>query len=342
MPLVAVLLRLVGGLGVDTDGGTPDGEFTKEGAGRVAARRCPYRLFAAMAGAVSNLICEADDELRPLCQVLAPNVMIMKGLRNARKPRQRVWAGSCALREAPVEYSGHVPGGLKVASGGGRVQVEERMLTGFSRQREQVCSERRPRRLSLAVEHLNDLRSNQLLGRDMEPVCVAPYGVGQPGRSVGAAMWWQSRCVVASECLSEQLGRGARRDAVGSDEGVWVAVADDLQVEVVGGPAAGEHGVELLARLLVGEQAVHGVGDDALGGVDGGGVAETGRGSDVVGVRSDRVVVAGVPDSQLGVKARPVGRPRSGAALTPIPAGASFGWRAARSGCRMPHILLGN
>ncbi len=63
------------------------------------------------------------------------------------------------------------------------------------------------------------------------------------------------------------------------------------------------------------------------GGVDGGGVAETGRGSDVVGGQSDRVVAAGVPDSQLGVKARPVGRPRSGAALTPIPTGASFGWR---------------
>jgi hypothetical protein len=219
------------------------------------------------------------------------------------------------------------------------------MLTGFSRQREQVCSERRPRRLSLAVEHLNDLRSNQLLGRDMEPVCVALYGVEQSGSRVAQlAQQCGGRAGVssrASVCRSSSVGvRGG--DAVGSDEGVWVAVADDLQVEVVGGPAAGEHGVELLARLLVGEQAVHGVGDDALGGVDGGGVAETGRGSDVVGVRSDRVVVAGVPDSQLGVKARPVGRPRSGAALTPIPAGASFGWRAARSGCRTPHILLGN
>ena len=62
-----------------------------------------------------------------------------------------------------------------------------------------------------------------------------------------------------------------------------VAVADDLEVEVVGVPAAGEHGVELLAGLLPGEQAVHGVGGDALGAVDGGGVAEAGRGSDVVG-----------------------------------------------------------
>ena len=57
-----------------------------------------------------------------------------------------------------------------------------------------------------------------------------------------------------------------------------VAVADDLEVEVVGVPAAGEHGVQLLPGLLPGHQAVHGVGGDALGGVDGGGVAESGRG----------------------------------------------------------------
>ena len=55
-----------------------------------------------------------------------------------------------------------------------------------------------------------------------------------------------------------------------------VAVADDLEVEVVGVPAAGEHGVQLLPGLLPGEQAVHGVGGDALGAVDGGGVTESG------------------------------------------------------------------
>jgi hypothetical protein len=35
--LVAGLLRSVGGLGVDADGGTPDGDFTDEGDARVAA-----------------------------------------------------------------------------------------------------------------------------------------------------------------------------------------------------------------------------------------------------------------------------------------------------------------
>jgi hypothetical protein len=50
-------------LGVDADGGTPDGYFTKKGGGRVAAGWCPYGLFPAMAGAVSNLTCELGDEL---------------------------------------------------------------------------------------------------------------------------------------------------------------------------------------------------------------------------------------------------------------------------------------
>jgi len=65
-------------LRVDADGGPPDLDFTDEGAAWVAAARCPYRLFAVLAGAVSDLSCEADNELRPLRQVLAPNVMIMK------------------------------------------------------------------------------------------------------------------------------------------------------------------------------------------------------------------------------------------------------------------------
>jgi hypothetical protein len=71
---------------IDTDGGTPDGYFTKKAGGRVAARRCPYGLFAAMAGAVSDLICEVDNEMRPLRQIPAPKVMIPKGLRKAVKP----------------------------------------------------------------------------------------------------------------------------------------------------------------------------------------------------------------------------------------------------------------
>jgi hypothetical protein len=71
--------------------------------------------------------------------------------------------------------------------------VQEWVLTGFSRQREQVCSEGRPGRLAgefrndlvgLAVERVNDLGSDELLGCHLEPVGVALNGPEQPGSRV--------------------------------------------------------------------------------------------------------------------------------------------------------------
>jgi hypothetical protein len=73
------------------------------------------------------------------------------------------------------------------------MEVEEWVFTGFGRQREQVRSEGWPRRLAgefrddvagLAIEYLNNLGANQLLGRDMEPVGVALNGLEQPGSRV--------------------------------------------------------------------------------------------------------------------------------------------------------------
>jgi len=80
---------------------------------------------------------------------------------------------------------------------------------------------------------------------------------------------------------------------------VGVAVADDLEVEVVGVPAAGHHCVQLLSGLLPGQQAVHGVGGDALGTMDGGGIAETGRCADIVDRQSNGQVAAVVPDREV-------------------------------------------
>ena len=82
-----------------------------------------------------------------------------------------------------------------------------------------------------------------------------------------------------------------------------VAVADDLEVEVVGVPAAGQHRIELLPRLLPGEQAVHGVGRDALGGMDGGGVAETGGRPDIVGGQSDGELTPRMADGEVTARA---------------------------------------
>ena len=67
------------------------------------------------------------------------------------------------------------------------------MFTGLGRQREQVCSQGRPGRLAgefgddlvgLAVERLNDLGSDELLGRDLEAVGVALDRIVQPGSRV--------------------------------------------------------------------------------------------------------------------------------------------------------------
>jgi hypothetical protein len=104
--------------------------------------------------------------------------------------------------------------------------------------------------------------------------------------------------LVAVEDLLQGLGRCAGCDCFGPDEGVRVAVADDLKVEMVGDPPSGEHGVQLLPCLLSSYEAVHGVGGDALGGVDGGGVAESGRGLNVVGGEPFGEAAAGVPDGQ--------------------------------------------
>ena len=40
--------------GVDADGGAPDGDFTKEGRVRAAARRRPHRLRIVLAGVASD------------------------------------------------------------------------------------------------------------------------------------------------------------------------------------------------------------------------------------------------------------------------------------------------
>ena len=150
-------------------------------------------------------------------------------------------------------------GGVEFSSDGRCLQVKEWVLTGFSRQREQVCSERRPRRLAgefgddlvgLAVERLNDLGANQLLGRHMEPFGVALNGLESraagslsPRSSVVAEVGVSSRARI---CCSS-LGRGAGCDGFGSNDGVRVALADDLQVKMVGRSSAGKHRVQLLA-----------------------------------------------------------------------------------------------
>jgi hypothetical protein len=52
---------------------------------------------------------------------------------------------------------------------------------------------------------------------------------------------------------------------------------------------------------LPGQQAVHGVGGDTLGGMDGAGIAETRRGENVVGGQPDSALTLVVPHSQVAL-----------------------------------------
>jgi hypothetical protein len=93
---------------------------------------------------------------------------------------------------------------------------------------------------------------------------------------------------VARQDLLKQLGSGSQFVVLGSQDCVWVSVADDRHVEVVGGAAAGQHGVELLPRLMAGSEAVHGGDGDALSAVHCGGVAELGGSAEVCAAPSKR------------------------------------------------------
>jgi hypothetical protein len=106
----------------------------------------------------------------------------LEGLSECPEARLAVLGQWIRLGEAPVEHGRHVAGGVEFPSCGRSPQEEEWVRIGFNRQREEMCSEGRPRRLAsdfsddlvgLAVEHLTDLRSNEVLGCDVEAVGVA-------------------------------------------------------------------------------------------------------------------------------------------------------------------------
>ena len=116
-----------------------------------------------------------------------------------------------------------------------------------------------------------------VFGGHVQGVEVASDGFAEPDGGVlllsqqGAGRSWTA---VAGKDLFEQLGRGGGPYRLGPDEGVRVPVADHRKVDVVGAAAAGHHGVELLAGLLTGHQAMHRVGGHALRGMHSGGVTQ--------------------------------------------------------------------
>ena len=80
---------------------------------------------------------------------------------------------------------------------------------------------------------------------------------------------------VAGQNLLKQLGSGPGVQAVGPRHVMRVSVPDDRNVDMVGGTAAGQHGVQLLPGLFTGHHAMHGVGRNTLRGVHSRGVTQS-------------------------------------------------------------------
>src|SRR5829696_2654401 len=123
----------------------------------------------------------------------------------------------------------------------------------------------------------------------------------------------------AGQDPAQHVGGGGFTD-VGLEDAVGVAVAADRKVEVVRGPAAADHGVELFAGHQVVDEAVGGVGGDSLGGVDGGGVAELDRLPHIVPGQGDRLAGAAVEGADAAVGGEGGDGPPV-AVADPVPAG---------------------
>jgi len=128
-------------LGVDAVGGSPYCDFADEGGVRVVSRCRPNWRAISLAGVVLDLVGEVGDQLGSLRQVAAPDRIGMQRWWNARQPGQRTWIG-WRERETPVEDSGHIVCGSKVAPGGGGQHVTEGVFTGFGGEGEQVGPQR--------------------------------------------------------------------------------------------------------------------------------------------------------------------------------------------------------
>src|SRR4029453_10478337 len=152
------------------------------------------------------------------------------------------------------------------------------------------------------IEFGDHVRIGELFGCDVEGVEVAGGAMAEQDRRVvllplqcGRGKWGG----VTGQDLLKQLGCGSQFVVRGSQDCVRVSVADHGEIEVVGGAAAGQHGAELLPRLRAGSEAVHAVDSDALGAVDGAGVAEFGDTADVVSWQGHSAAVLCVPHLQI-------------------------------------------
>ena len=240
-------------------------------------------------GALSaDLVGEVGDQLLPFGQIRTPVRVGGELARNAGQPRQR--PGMVNRRESAFEDGRRVVSAFEFPHPNGcREEAFGILAVGVEEQK--PGAERGPSRLvgepgcevfSYCVESGGELRAGMIGGGGLKRVDVAGGSIAEPnGRvvQVPGATGGRRRSAVASQDRFESVDRGLGMDQFGTDGSVGIAVTDRHQIEMVGLPAAGRHRVQLLSGLVARDESVHDVGGDALGGVDGGGVAEF----DVVG-----------------------------------------------------------
>src|SRR5215203_3019614 len=133
------------------------------------------------------------------------------------------------------------------------------MLAGFGGEVDQVSPEGWPggfvgevgQVLVDAIKFGQGSWSQKLFGGDVEAIGVALHSVEEAGGWVVELPKQAAggdRRLIAGEDLLQGLGRRTGRAAVRAEEAVRGASADDLEVEMVGVSAPGEHGIQLLAR----------------------------------------------------------------------------------------------
>ena len=247
--------------------------------------------------------------------------------------------GGCAFGEAPIQDGGHISSGTEVPPECGLIEVHQGMFASLGGKGDEVRTQGRPGWLvgnaghhlvGSAVERVHNPGSNEPFGGGVQTVVVAlnsgmesDRGIAELPELGGGGAWG----LVADQDLFEQFGGGAGGDGFGSDDGVWVAVADDLQVEVIRYASTGEHGVQLLPRFLSCDQTVRGVGGDALGGMDRGRITKLNRLADVARGQPGGEVAAVVPHRQVPVLADVADGP-------PVRRSSPNHWPKGAAGCR--------
>ena len=160
--------------------------------------------------------------------------------RSAAESISRIAAGSGEALDRVVAV------GVQAAAGG---------RAGWARPVRWSGRRRVARRASSSA--FDELRRRRGRGGGVQGVVVAGGGLAEPrwrGRADRGVRWWRSG--------RRRRGPGSVRGCrwrcwggwFGPDHRVRVAVADDVQVEVVGVPAAGRHRVQLLPGLVAGQR----------------------------------------------------------------------------------------